>query len=571
MDNQRNLIFAVVLCGLLLFGWDFVVGRIYPAPPEAEVSVTKAATEHPKIKRTREGGLTDAADIAEEARDAPDIAGSINPVGARIDDVSLKDHRQAIEKSSGPVRLFSPSGTPAQQFAQFGWAGDGIKLPDARTVWTAQGTRLTPQAPVVLTWDNGEGQRFTIRFTIDDKYLITAEQTVANTGAGPIVVRPYAFLNRTSRTASLDSWNVHSGPIGSFDGAVDYDWDYDDVADDGPVDMKGKPDWVGFTDNYWLAALTPQVGTKPDSAFRALGGDNFRADLIYPPVTVAQGRQATRATRLFAGAKESDVLGDYERAGIPNLTRAIDWGWFEILEKPILWLLKHLFALAGNFGIAIMLLTVIIRGLMFPVAQKQFASMAGMRAVQPKMKALQERYKDDKPKLQQEMAALYKSEGVNPLAGCLPLLLQIPIFFALYKVLLLSIEMRHQPFALWIKDLSAPDPLHVLNLFGTLPFDPPGFLAIGPLAIVLGITMFLQFRLNPAQMDPMQQQMFMIMPWVMMFVMAPFAAGLLLYWCTSNLLTIAQQAYLYSRHPQLKAQAEKDKADQERAKARDKT
>jgi len=589
LDNQRNLIFAVVLCGLLLFGWDFVVGRIYPAPAETEVSVTKAATEHPKVKRTREGGLTEAADIAEEARDlntalatagrvpidAPDIAGSINPVGARIDDISLKDHRQAIEKSSGPVRLFSPSGTPAQQFAQFGWAGDSIKLPDARTVWTVQGARLAPQTPVLLTWDNGEGQRFSIRFTIDDKYMITADQAVANigaqTGAGPIVVRPYAFLNRTSRTASLDSWNVHSGPIGSFDGAVDYDWDYDDVTDDGPVDMKGRPDWVGFTDNYWLAALTPQAGTKPDSAFRALGGDNFRADLIYPPLTVAQGRQATRTTRLFAGAKESDVLGEYERAGIPNLTRAIDWGWFEILEKPILWLLKHLFALAGNFGIAIMLLTVIIRGLMFPVAQKQFASMAGMRAVQPKMKALQERYKDDKPKLQQEMAALYKSEGVNPLAGCLPLLLQIPIFFALYKVLLLSIEMRHQPFALWLKDLSAPDPLHVLNLFGALPFDPPGFLAIGPLAIVLGITMFLQFRLNPAQMDPMQQQMFMIMPWVMMFVMAPFAAGLLLYWCTSNLLTIAQQAYLYSRHPQLKAQADKDKADHERAKARDKT
>ncbi|HTM96601.1 MAG TPA: membrane protein insertase YidC, partial [Croceibacterium sp.] len=305
MDNQRNLIFAVVLCGLLLFGWDFVVGRIYPAPAETEVSVTKAATEHPKVKRTREGGLTEAADIAEEARDlntalatagrvpidAPDIAGSINPVGARIDDVSLKDHRQAIEQSSGPVRLFSPSGTPAQQFAQFGWAGDGIKLPDARTVWTAQGTRLTPQTPVLLTWDNGEGQRFSIRFTIDDKYMITAEQAVANiganAGAGPIVVRPYAFLNRTSRTASLDSWNVHSGPIGSFDGAVDYDWDYDDVADDGPVDMKGRPDWVGFTDNYWLAALTPQPGTKPDSTFRALGGDNFRADLIYPPVTVA--------------------------------------------------------------------------------------------------------------------------------------------------------------------------------------------------------------------------------------------------------------------------------------------
>ena len=585
MDNQRNLIFAVVLCGALLFGWDFLVGQLYPQAAQTEVVATSAATgEQPAAKRTREGGLTDAADIAEETRDLAtalktagrvpiegrSITGSINPVGARIDDVSLKNHRQAIEKDSGPVRLFSPSGTPAQQFAQFGWAGEGIKLPDARTVWTAEGTKLTPQTPVTLTWDNGEGQRFSIKFSIDDKYLITAEQTLANAATGPVVVRPFAFVNRTSRTASIDSWNVHSGPIGSFNGAVDYDWDYDDVADDGPVAMKGRPDWLGFTDIYWLSALVPQKGTPADGTFRAQGGETFRADLIYDPVTIGAGRQVTRTTKLFAGAKESDVLSTYESSGIAHLNRAIDWGWFEILEKPILWLLKHLFAFAGNFGIAIMLLTVIIRGLMFPIAQKGFASMAAMRAVQPKMKALQERYKDDRVQLQQEMAKLYKSEGVNPLAGCLPLLLQIPIFFALYKVLLLSIEMRHQPFALWIKDLSVPDPAHLLNLFGLLPFDPPSFLAIGPLALILGITMFLQFKLNPAQMDPVQQQMFMIMPWLMMFIMAPFAAGLLLYWCTSNVLTIAQQAYLYSRHPQLKAQSEKDKEDRERAKTRDK-
>jgi YidC/Oxa1 family membrane protein insertase len=580
LDNQRNLIFAVVLCGALLFGWDFLVGRMYPQPAQTEVS---ASADPSKIVHTREGGLTNPAEIALEKRDlatelaAPDririegrdIEGSINPVGARIDDVSLKNHRQTVEKDSGPVRLFSPAGTPAQQFAQFGWAGEGVKLPDARTVWTAEGDKLTPQTPVTLTWDNGEGQRFSIRFSIDDKYMITAEQTVANTGAGPIVIQPFAFLNRTSRTASLDSWNVHSGPIGSFDGAVDYDWDYDDVAEEGPIALNGRPDWLGFTDIYWLSALAPQKGTRPDGTFRALGGDDFRADLIYDPLTVGTGRQASRTTRLFAGAKESDVLSSYEATGIAHFNRAIDWGWFEILEKPILWLLKQLVALVGNFGVAIMLLTVIIRGLMFPIAQKQFASMAGMRAVQPKMKALQERYKDDRVQLQQEMAKLYKSEGVNPLAGCLPLLLQIPIFFALYKVLLISIEMRHQPFALWIKDLSVPDPAHLLNLFGLLPFDPPSFLAIGPLAVILGITMYLQFKLNPAQMDPVQQQMFMFMPWVMMFIMAPFAAGLLLYWCTSNVLTIAQQAYLYSRHPQLKEQAEKDKVDKERAKARD--
>ncbi|MGN6497645.1 MAG: membrane protein insertase YidC, partial [Tsuneonella sp.] len=240
-----------------------------------------------------------------------------------------------------------------------------------------------------------------------------------------------------------------------------------------------------------------------------------------------------------------------------------------IVEKPIHWLLKQLYGLVGNFGVAIILLTLIVRGLMFPVAQKQFKSMAAMKAIQPKMKALQERYKDDKQKQQQEVMALYKQEGVNPLAGCLPILLQIPIFFGLYKVLMLSIDMRHKPFALWIHDLSAPDPLHILNLFGLLPFTPPSFLGIGVLAVLLGITMFLTFRLNPATMDPVQQQMFSIMPWVMMFVMAPFAAGLLIYWITSNLLTLAQQSYLYSQHPQLRAQADKDKADRDRATARD--
>jgi len=274
-------------------------------------------------------------------------------------------------------------------------------------------------------------------------------------------------------------------------------------------------------------------------------------------------------TKLFAGAKEADVLDRYEEAGIEKFGLSIDWGWFRWFEKPIFALLLWLFNFFGNFGVAIIGLTVIMRALLFPIAQKQFASMAQMRAVQPKMKAIQERYKDDKQKQQQEVMALYKKEGVNPLSGCLPIFLQIPIFFALYKVLMLAIEMRHQPFVLWIKDLSATDPLHILNLFGLLPFDPPSFLGIGILAVLLGFTMWLQFKLNPAQMDPMQQQMFMIMPWVMMFIMAPFAAGLLLYWITSNVLTIGQQWFLYSKHPQLREQADKDAADKKRAEERD--
>lgn len=583
MHNQRNLILAVGLSLVLLLGFDFAMSWLFPEPPTQAVTTQADTPAQRAAVHTRDGGLTDPAEIREEARDlqtalsvpgripieAPDVAGSINPVGARVDDIVLKDYRQTVDRDSGPVRLFSPAGTPAQQFAQFGWIGEGVAVPGPRTVWQASGGPLAPGQPVTLTWDNGQGQIFTNRFSIDEHYMLTVEQSVANSAPGAVALRPYAFINRTSRTASTDTWNVHSGPIGDFGGSVNFDWDYDDVAESRTVAPAGSAGWLGFTDIYWLSALVPQEGAKAAGEFRSLGGEDFRADLIYDPVTVAAGMQAARTTRLFAGAKESEVLDLYEDAGVENFGLAIDWGWFRWFMIPIFWLLRALYSTVGNFGVAIIFLTVIIRALMFPVAQKQFASMAQMRAVQPKMKALQERYKDDKPKLQQEMAKLYREEKVNPLAGCLPILLQIPIFFALYKVLLIAIEMRHKPFALWIKDLSAQDPATILNLFGLLPFDPPSFLAIGVLAVLLGFTMWLQFKLNPAAMDPMQQQVFMIMPWVLMFVMAPFAAGLLIYWITSNILTLAQQKYLYSRHPQLKAQADKEREERARAAERE--
>ena len=594
MDNQRNLLLAVVLCGLLLFGWDFAIQQVYPQPSEevrreqAVAAAAAPASDADAPARTREGGLADPAAQALEKRDlatalkspqrvridAPAIAGSIDLVGARIDDLTLKGHRETVDKGSGPVRLFSPAGTPAQHFAQFGWVGasesdGGVKVPDGQTVWQASGGPLAPGKPVSLAWSNGAGQRFGIEFAIDANYLITAKQTVANLAPGTIVVRPFAVINRTSKTASLDQWTMHSGPIGYFGSGVDFGTDYDDVSEASRLAPKGAAGWIGFSDIYWMSALVPQSTAEVDADFRSLGGDLFRADVIYDSLTVTSGRQIARTTRLFAGAKDSGVLGDYEAAGITGFDNAIDWGWFGIIEKPILWLLRALYDFAGNFGVAIMLLTLIVRGAMFPIAQRQFASMAAMKALQPKMKAIQERYKDDKPKQQQEIMALYKAESVNPLAGCLPILLQIPIFYGLYKVLMVAIEMRHKPFALWIQDLSAPDPAHILNLFGLLPFTPPSFLAIGVLAVLLGITMWLTFRMNPPAMDPIQQQMFAIMPWVLMFVMAPFAAGLLIYWITSNLLTVAQQTYLYSKHPQLRAQAVKDKADRESAAARD--
>jgi YidC/Oxa1 family membrane protein insertase len=589
---MRNMILAGVLTVAILLGWDAAMRYFYPqanAPkPVASASTAPIPAASNAPKPTREGGLTNPADIALEAKDlktvlanparvrieAPGLTGSINPVGGMLDDLSTNRHTAALDHGQGLQRIYSPAGTPAQQFAQFGWTmGDGtppIALPNAQTVWTAPaGAKLTPQSPVTLSWNNGAGQTFTLTYAIDADYMLTVTQGLTNAGAAPVAVKPVAQLNRTDKTAALDSFNVHAGPFGAYDGVVSFATNYQDVIETGTVANDGKPDWIGFTDIYWMSTLIPDK-QDASSDFRALNGGIFLANLFYPQVSVAPGATESRVTRVFAGAKETTVLDRYEATGIANFSLAIDWGWFRWFEKPIFGLLKWLFAKVGNFGLAIMLLTLIVRTVMFPVAQRQFASMAAMKAIQPKMKAIQDRYKDDKQKQQQEVMALYKAEGVNPLAGCLPIFLQIPVFFALYKVLILAVEMRHQPFALWIKDLSAPDPAHILNLFGYLPFTPPSFLAIGVLALLLGISMFFQFKLNPAQMDPVQQQVFSIMPWMMMFIMAPFAAGLLLYWITSNVLTIAQQAYLYSRHPQLKAQTDKDAELHQRAKARDK-
>ncbi|WAT16791.1 membrane protein insertase YidC [Aurantiacibacter sp. MUD11] len=581
MDNQRNLILAVVLSAILLFGWDFVMRSYFPEP---EVDPTVAASEG--VPGAVGDGVNVGGDAVAGAQlvdvetalatterveiDAPEIIGSINLAGARIDDIELKSHRKTVEEDSGPVQLMAPRGTADQHFARFDWVGEGVTVPDAQTVWTAEGGELTQDSPVRLSWDNGEGQVFTQTISIDDAYMLTVEQGVTNNAEGTIALTPRGLINRDSRNADQSNFNVHSGPIAVSDGTVDFSWDYDEIDEEGGrVDMAGQVGWIGFTDIYWMSALIPETDDTR-ALFTSVGPQTYAAVVLYNAVNVPSGETVTRTTRLFAGAKESAVLDEYEAQGVERFGLAIDWGWFRWIAWPMWQVLIWLFGLVGNFGLAIIGLTLIIRLVLFPVAQKQFHSMAQMRAVQPKMKALQERYKDDKPKLQQEMAKLYKEEKVNPLAGCLPIFIQIPIFFALYKVLRLAIEMRHEPFYGWIRDLSAPDPATILNLFGLLPFDPPGFLAIGVLAVLLGFTMWLQFKLNPAAMDPMQQQIFMIMPWVLMFVMAPFAAGLLLYWISNNVLTLAQQKYLYSRNPQLREQMLKEKEEKARAAEREK-
>ena len=363
----------------------------------------------------------------------------------------------------------------------------------------------------------------------------------------PVTVRPYGFASRAHQSVDPSTWTAHIGPISVIDGKANYStkWETLDEAGLAGTTGEGGAGWVGFTDKYWLAALAPSGDVTP--GFRRTPTGGYQADYAAAPEQIAPGQAATTQVRLFAGAKEKAALDRYEDEGIPKLSKSIDWGWFEWFLRPMFNLLRWLFAMTGNFGVAIILLTCVVRAVMFPIANRQFKSTLAMRHVQPKLKALQARWKDDKPRQQQEMMKLYKEEKINPAAGCLPIFLQIPVFYALYKVLMVSVEMRHQPFILWIKDLSAPDPLTPVNLFGLLHFSPPAFLAIGVLPILVGATQWLTMKLNPQPMDPTQQQIFSIMPWLLVFIMAPFAAGLQLYWMTNNVLTLLQQWWLYRR------------------------
>ncbi|HET9336733.1 MAG TPA: membrane protein insertase YidC [Sphingomicrobium sp.] len=572
MNDNRNMLLAIVLSALVLIGWSLLSEQFFPTagPQTQQVENGKVSpaptwqaappTDAPQAIRAR------AAVLAETPRvriETPRLAGSINLKGARFDDLVLARELETLDQNSQPVRLLSPAGARGSYFAQYGWTGQGVATPDANSIWTASAPVLTPGKPVTLSWTNPTGQRFELIVSVDDGYLFTVKQRVVNGGTGAVGLHVYGLASRANESPDLSSWTQHVGPNGVFNGVAQYDVGYENLDGEEPgffarlfgSDAKAgtnafssRGGWLGFTDKYWLTAVIPANGAPVEASFRKSGSGAYQADYAGRPFIVAPGQAVSTEARLFAGAKEKALLDRYENEGITNLSKSIDWGWFEWFMRPIFNLLNWLFGQLGNFGLAIIALTIIVRILMFPIADKQFRSMAGMRKVQPKMKALQERYKDDKPKLQQEMLKLYQEEKIKPAAGCLPILLQIPIFYALYKVLLVSVEMRHQPFYLWIKDLSAPDPLTPVNLFGLLPFTPPAFLAIGVLPILLGVTMWIQFKLNPQQPDPVQAQIFSIMPWVLMFVMAPFAAGLQLYWVTNNILSIGQQAWLYKRY-----------------------
>ena len=555
MNQHKNLILAMALSGLVVLGWMWLSNTFLPG---ANAPTTNAETakqqplpqpkpqplaNNPKQLKPVSAILASTPRIAVRT---PSLTGSINLKGAQIDDLLLVNEKQTIAPDSPPVRLLSPLGSPGAYIAEFGWTTQGAQVPTLDTVWTADRQQLSPGQPVTLTTQMPDGTRYQLKIAVDDGYLFTVQQSVVNGSGRPLVVRPIGLVSRGSKSADPSSWTNHVGPIGVLDGKAKYDVNWKDLDQGTSETFDNVAGWVGFTDKYWLTALAPAGGPMA-AEFRKSPSGGYQADYALAPASVAPGQALTSQTRLFAGAKEKKWLDRYEDAGIPKLSKSIDWGWFEWFMRPIFDLLLKLFQLTGNFGIAIMCLTLIVRGIMFPIAQKQFQSMAAMRKLQPKMKAIQERFKDDKQRQQQEILKLYQTEKVNPAAGCLPVVLQIPIFYALYKVLLVSVEMRHQPFILWIKDLSAPDPLTPVNLFGLLHFAPPAFLAIGILPLMMGVTQWLTMKLNPQPMDPAQQQIYQFMPWVMMFIFAPFAAGLQLYYVTSNVLTLLQQWWLYRR------------------------
>ena len=561
-NDNRNMILAVVLSALVLFGWSAVQEYYFPTanPPATKTENGKqvplpqpqasAVSSTPVANRNRDVVLRETA--AERIRiETPRLRGSLSLRGVRIDDLVLLTQREGVSPTSPPIRLFSPVGTSDAYYASFGWSGPQATnelRPRADTLWTASGGPvLTPATPVTLTWNNGRGQAYQIVLRVDDGYLFTAEQILINRGQ-PLVMTTSALVNRTGRGHDVDSWVSQVGPVGVFNATANYDTDYSTLGETQghTVTQSSHGGWLGFTDKYWLAAVIPSQQSNVSASFRQMdaAGNVFQADYTGQMREIGANQRMTSTSHVFAGAKEIHYLNLYADSLGTDLGRAIDWGWFDFIMKPIFALLTWLFSVLGNFGFAIICLTIIVRILLFPLAQKQFSSMAKMKVLQPKVKALQERYKEDKPRQQQEMMKLYKEEQVNPMAGCLPIFLQIPVFYALYKVLMVSVEMRHQPFIGWIHDLTAPDPLTPVNLFGLLPFTPPGILAIGILPILVGVTMWLQQKMNTAPMDPMQQKIFAWMPWILVVIMAPFAAGFQVYWVTNNLISILQIWFL---------------------------
>ena len=480
------------------------------------------------------------------------IKGSISLNGGRIDDLILRGYRETVDPNSPEITLLSPIGAPKPYYAQFGWTAldKDISLPNDTTVWKTNRSTLTPQQPVTLTWNNGKGLVFKRVISIDKNYLFKITQLVENKTSKSITLYPYGLISRTDVPETLGFFILHEGLIGVFNGNLE-ELDYDDLEDTKVETRTSQGGWLGITDKYWLMALIPNQKEKFTGSFRHnLTGNRhkYQADFVGQGQIVPANSSASTTHQIFAGAKEVKLLDGYsEQHGIIRFDLAVDFGWFYFLTKPIFYVLEYFYRLLGNFGLGILLLTVLIKLAFFPLANKSYRAMSRMKQLQPKMMKLRERYPDNKQKLNESMMKLYREEKVNPAAGCLPIMIQIPVFFALYKVLFVTIEMRHAPFFGWIQDLSAADPTSMFNLFGLIPWNPPEILLIGIWPLLMGLTMWLQQKLNPAPADPIQQKIFMFLPIVFTFMLARFPAGLVIYWAWNNILSIAQQWYIMRR------------------------
>jgi len=592
MSDNRNTILAVILSGLVLIAWQYWYNipqmekqraaqqaqqQTGPAAPGTTPGTTPPAATTPAAPAQKADGAptTPAATtapaqsresaIAASPRvkiDTPNVSGSISLTGARIDDVALVKYRETVDPKSPAIVLFSPSGTKEPFYAEFGFvpaAGSTIRMPDRDTVWKQDGANaLTPSTPVTLSWSNGQGLTFKRTISIDDKYLFTVKDEVSNVGDSPVTLYPFGLISRHGTPPVSGYYILHEGLIGVLGEQGLQEYGYKKMDDAKVVEFKVTNAWLGITDKYWAATLLP----SPKASLQARYSSNlvgslrtYQTDYLLDPMTVAIGGTASTTTSLFAGAKESATVDAYDKQlQLNKFDRLIDWGWFYFITKPMFWLIDWFFHIVGNFGVAILLVTVLVKAVFFPLANKSYASMAKMKAVQPQLLALKEKYPDDKMKQQQEMMEIYKKEKINPVAGCLPILIQVPVFFSLYKVLFVTIEMRHAPFFGWIKDLSAPDPTNLFNLFGLLPFDPTHvpvfgtYLVLGAWPIIMGITMWFQMKLNPTPPDPTQKMIFDWMPLIFTFMLASFPAGLVIYWAWNNLLSVLQQSYIMQKN-----------------------
>ena len=571
MENNRNYFVAIALSVLILIAWQFlyinpkiekerIAAEQTQANPAAgnQTTAGQTATGQTPAGVVPGGNESREQAIAKSARvtiDTPALSGSINLTGARLDDLKLKEYHETVDDKSPIITLFSPADSKDGYFTELGYIGNEASgtVPGPATVWSVKsGEKLTPATPVVLTFTNEKGVVFTRTISVDEHFMFQITDTINNGSGAPVSLSSYGRVTRFNKPTTPSIYVLHEGFIGVIGEHGLNEVAYGKVEDEAPIQPgKTTTGWLGITDKYWAATIVPPQATPYEAKFAHFpdGRPRYQADYKQDAITIAPGQSTDLKALVFAGAKQVPLVDGYEKSySIPQFDLLIDWGWFYFITKPMFKLMDFFFRYFGNFGVAILLTTIVVKLLFFPLASKQYASMANMKKVQPKMEELKKKHGDDRMALQQAMMQLYKEEKINPIAGCWPILLQIPVFFALYKVIYVTIEMRHAPFFGWIQDLSAPDPTSIFNLFGLLPFDVPPMLLIGVWPLIMGVTMFLQMRMNPTPPDPTQAMLFTWMPVVFTFMLASFPAGLVIYWAWNNTLSIAQQAVIMRRH-----------------------